>query len=191
MGWPTYAWLPYLNNRFAGKFEFVHLVRNPFHTAASLLSHGQHVGDSFVSKVVIFGSDPHLAYPEFRDSYAGFSPYERCLYHWLELNRFLLDYSGLPSSRGVFRFEDLYQSEDSKLQELASVILNRPVASLSSVAVDRAHRALVEPIQIDNQSLIRAVLDLSIQLGYDEDELQETLNISAIAKRYGSLRLVA
>jgi hypothetical protein len=107
------------------------------------------------------------------------------------LNRFLLDFSGLPSFRGLFRFEDLYQSEDPGLNNLAPVMLDHPVIGLSPVAVGKAQRALVEPIQIDNKDLIRAVMDLSVQLGHDEDEVHETMDNMAIAKRYGSLRLVA
>jgi hypothetical protein len=39
----------------------VHLLRNSFHVAASLVSHGRYAGDSFVRKVAVFGSDPDLA----------------------------------------------------------------------------------------------------------------------------------
>lgn len=113
VGWPNYAWFDYFSDRFGDDFVFAQLVRNPFRTAASLMTHGffrhpEQRGNAFEQHALVHTSDPRVYYKQFRDIGADFSSFEKNLYHWLELNRLGRDLIHLSGFVGCFRFEDLH-----------------------------------------------------------------------------------
>lgn len=191
VGWPTYAWLPYLSSRFQERFEFSHLVRNPFYCSASMVTQRVHSGGgaNYVRTAMIHADDPKVKYPEFADSFQRFSPFEKCLYHWLELNDFLLEFREHAAFRGIYRFEDLYSSSSTALDDLATVVLGRNVGIPVKEAYDRVHRKLPVPLKISDHKLIDAVAELAMKLGYSERELENSFDLDVINETYSMSRL--
>lgn len=142
VGWPTFAWLPYLSGRFGEKLEFGHLVRNPFYCATSMVTQGFFTGGSanYVRTAIIHATDPKVAFPRFAAAFDSYTPFEKCLYHWLELNRFVLDFHRHRSFRGLFKFEDLYCGDGSTLDAFASAVLGKEIRISGRAAHDLVNK---------------------------------------------------
>ena len=189
-GWPTFAWLPYLSRRFDGRFEFTHLVRNPLETAASLLTHNFFLGrdDPYARQAIIVGG-PHTGYPQLADEWEGFSPLEKCLFHWLEVNTFLLEGHHLRGFRGMVRFEDLFSEDASLLNELVSDLMGQAVALGETEIYDKHQLGLGTDLVLSHGGLMNSVLDVSERLGYTRAELrQEMTDMGSLSKRYRTTR---
>ncbi len=190
-GWPAYAWIPYLDGRLGPNFGFLHLVRAPFDTAASLLTHGLFSGSGkgLARQALIYGTDPGVAYPQFREAYPGFSAFEKCLYHWIEVNAFLRDQRSLTSWLGLVRFEELYGDDAGAVQRTVETILGRSVPPIPTAPFDRYQKTLEGELLLENAALAEAAKDLAVSLGYDRAMLDASLDLDAIADRYGQRRL--
>ena len=83
VGWPAFAWLPYFLEKYAADFAFVHVVRNPFIFAASMMTHDYFAGraDGYAEYGTLQATDPGSPYFELADVYPAYSPYEKCLCH--------------------------------------------------------------------------------------------------------------
>lgn len=192
-GWPSFAWMPYLARRFGAAFSFVHLVRSPFPTAASHLTHGQFTGawDAFARHALIYSTDEAVAYPQFREGYGHFSPFEKCLIQWLEVNAFLRDQHRLRSFAGLVRFEDLHGPDPAVLQGLAETVLGHALPPVPSRPLDRRQEPLTEPLTLTHLDLAEAVVALAEALGYSEAEIEATSDLEALSARYRARRATA
>lgn len=191
VGWPTYGWLDYLQTRFKDRFEFIHLVRNPFNTAASILTHGAFAGrdDPRTKTCFIHADDRNVIHSEFADRYGDFTPFEKALYHWLELNSHV--HAGRDSAgyRGLFRFEDLYAGDGTKLDEIATALLGNPVTGLQSDPFDNYSGKLRSGIELRDERLLDAVVAHAVELGYDTETLEKALDPAALEAAYSEKRV--
>src|ERR1700677_2734126 len=90
-GHPCWSSLPYLAQCLSGRIRIVHLVRHPVPTAFSWLSHGAYVPPllpHMPPKEFITPFMPGVSFPEYRDRWPAMTPFERCLYYWMEVNTF-------------------------------------------------------------------------------------------------------
>lgn len=191
VGWPTFAWLDYLAGRFGAAFEFVHLVRNPFPTAASLLTHGFFSDRKGLRAKtgVIHGTDRNVLYPQFAADYDAFTPYEKALYHWLEVNACILGAHGKPGFRGLFRFEDLFSGDATELERLATTLLGQKVTGLQTDPYDQHSGKLKTEIDLGHEGLIDEVTALSLQLGYSKETLQAAMDTEKLVETYSRKRV--
>jgi len=179
-GWPAFAWLDYMMERFSGKFRFVHLVRNPYDNAASHCTHHAMsiTNLSRMEKLCkVFGTDPKVKFSQFADRYNQFGPFERQLLHWLEVTSFIHEHSAAPEFRGLFRFEDLVASDDTALNEMMSQIIGREVQASEAEPFDRVHKEIPWPLEFHVDPQLRAEVDaLAKRLGYSQEVLDQAMN---------------
>ena len=189
-GWPTYAWVPYLETRFGDRLRFLHIVRNPFATAASLLTHGLFAGagKGLARHALIYGTDPGILHSEFRAEYAGFSPFEKCLLHWIEVNAFLHEQRERAGSLGLVRFEDVYGGEASGVQDVAESLAGQSLPPIPTQPFDRYQKKLDGDLRLTHPDLAEAAIGLAVTLGYDEADLRATFDLETIAAQYRKLR---
>jgi hypothetical protein len=192
-GWPTYAWLPYMADRFGAQFGFLHLVRNPFHTAASLLTHGLFAkpgkGNIFQNRAMVHGTDRGVFYAALAPDYPQFSAFEKNLFHWLEVNRFLADHHATPGFLGLVRYEDMFSGTPEVLTDTLSKLMNRPVTEVNVEPFDKVQRALSSELVLAHQPLFDAVMEMAQELGYAQDALLEASNVQALAASYRQRRI--
>ena len=190
-GWPAYGWGPYLQNRYGAEFGFVHLLRNPFATAASMTTHALlGDGDDTLSKHCIIR--PHIEavlYPEFQADYAGFSYFERGLYHWLEVHSFLLEQSHGANFMGLFRFEDLYEPDSTATRDLWMRCGFDTAKFQELPPYDQFNARARRGYAMNNQKLLSLVWDLALQLGYDDDLLQRWSDIDFLSDYFNKIRV--
>lgn len=189
-GWPVYAWIPYLRSRLVDAMGFVHLVRNPFDFAASMLTHRFYVTSNgrYKKQGVIFGTDKKLIHSALAAGWEGFSAYEKCLFHWLELNAFGMDCHDLPGFRGLYRFEDVHSGDGVALQALLSELSGAVPDAACLRVEDKVHVTLREPIVVSHSALFDAVIAQAEALGYDGARLRAGYDPKALAQRYGAAR---
>lgn len=196
VGWPVYAWLPYLSSRFTDHFRFMHLVRNPYKVAASLTTHGlfvpnQNSGRAFQNKAMLHATDSRIKFKDVAANADAFSPLERNLFHWLELNQFVLEHHHLAGFQGLVRFEDINAGKDDEMDRFLKTFagLDATSANTSSPPVDRHQRTLNEPIGEITGALRESVDRLAIQLGYKDQELRNAQDITNLQETYATKRL--
>ena len=190
VGWPAFAWLPHLIEIFNHDFEFIHLVRNPFDTATSILTHEFFCGrnDGYATKCMIT-DESETAYPELLQDYPSFSPLERALFHWLEVNTFIAEHHGADGFRGIFHFENLFSPDSDALNRLMSTVLGYPVASIKSQPFDRFQRKLLVPLTLEHKGLILELTALSERLGYSDAEIEKLQDLEVLQSKYSDVRL--
>lgn len=193
VGWPVYAWIPYLAKRFGDRLSFVHLVRNPFHVAASLTTHGLFVPESregrkFEKRSMIHPGDPNIFFRSAAEQSAGFSPFERNLFHWAELNRFALEQHHTTGFSGFYRFEDVYKNGSSELEGLLRSMCGRDISRTDYIRTDSFHKSKTLGLSRVDETLLSAVYEVATQLGYSEDELNDSLDLQEIESRYANPR---
>ncbi len=194
VGWPTYAWIPYLVDRFDGKIRFVHLVRNPFHVAASLTTLGLFTPNiqrvrRWVRFAMVHPKGNQINYPELAAAAEEFSPFELNLFHWLELNTFMIEQHYSDGFVGIFRFEELYKGETPTLPFLLEKLVGKGDFDLNMKPLDSGHRKLPSKIPEPNPDLVKEVTKIAMLLGYSENELDASRNLDLLNKRYSSKRL--
>ncbi len=190
-GWPAYGWGPYLQKRYGDEFGFVHLLRNPFATAASMTTHALlGDGDDTLSKHGIIR--PHIKgvlYPGFQSDYAEFSYFERGLYHWLEVHSFLLDQSHGSSFLGLFRFEDLYKADSAAIRDLWAKCGFDPDKFQELPAYDQFNARARRGYAMKNKKLLTLVWDLAQRLGYSDDLLQRWSDVDFLSDYFNKIRV--
>ncbi|WP_171125962.1 MULTISPECIES: hypothetical protein [unclassified Ruegeria] len=194
VGWPCYAWLPYFSKRFSSRLRFAHLVRNPFHVAASLTTHGLfnpeiRAGRRWERIAMIHVDDPRVKYSKFAAVAEGFTPFERNLFHWLELNEFMIEQHEREGFVGVFRFEELYEGQHPTVTVLLDQLVSKAQYDLNARAVDSVHRKLPAQIREPNSQLVEAVIEVGTRLGYSEEYLRNSASVEELNERYSRKRL--
>lgn len=194
VGWPAYAWLPYFADRFGRAFRFAHLVRNPFEVAASLTTHGLFSETArrpprHQRKAMIHVSDRNVHYADIAAGGSGFGPFERNLFHWLELNRFFVEQHDRAGFLGVFRFEDLYRRDDPAIRRLLEGFLGVADLDLDLPPVDGYQKPLGVEITEPDAALVGAAIELGLELGYRKEDLLGALDTNWLNERYSRRRL--
>ncbi len=190
-GWPAYAWGPYFEKRFGAAFQFIHLLRNPFATAASMTTHAL-LGDgddSLSNGGIIRPHQPNVSFPEFQTDYADFSYFERGLYHWLEVHSFLKNQHASPAFLGVFRFETLFDNGQRGLQSLWQKCGFDLAGFLETEPYDNFNVRARRGFATGNKTLLARVWALALALGYDQDLLETWSNQEFLKARYSRPRI--
>ncbi len=191
-GWPAYAWLEYLAERFGDAFRYVHLVRNPYDNAASHCTHMPlRTGrlNPLERSCRVFGTDPFVKYTQFAAICEGFNTFERHLLHWLEITSYALEHADLPAFRGLIRFEDLVAAGDTALNALMSEILGRPVQSPDAAPFDRVHCQMPWAPDFQVHPQLRAEVDaLALRLGYSQATLDQARDPDRLTQIYSGKR---
>lgn len=189
-GWPSYAWGPYLSQRFGTAFRFAHLLRNPFASAASLSTHM--LLDDLEAKLSKFGvmrpQHPQARFAEFGAQYPDFSRYERGLYHWLEVNTYLLEQHTKPGFLGLYRYEDMYSGKAPAAKRLWHACGFLPESYQELPPYDRLNAPALR-FAPPNPTLVGHVWALAKRLGYAEALLQKWSNIDFLSARYQNTRV--
>jgi hypothetical protein len=173
-GWPLFAWLPYLHQRFAGAIEIVHLTRDPIRFAFSLSSHGFYStrrDDNYTRHAALQPDDAGVCHRDYQSLWPALNTVERSLFQWLEVNSFAeeLAQQGMIALR--LRAEDLFADPGAVLSALralhphwAAVLADTaPTTGL----VDRFQIPVSD--QVHGVRYTRAVADLAARLGYAMD----------------------
>jgi hypothetical protein len=192
VGWPVYAWIPYLVKRFGKQIRFAHLIRNPFLVAASLTTHGLFGGrlSRWERLSMIHPTDKNAKFQGIFEPQEKVSAFEHNLFHWLELNYFMSEQHGLDGFVGLFRYEDLYVDEGQNLAALLEVLMGSGGGrDLKKSSVDRVQRKLPERITKLNPRLLDEVMKFAMNIGYTEAELTEAADLEGLNEYYLKKRL--
>ena len=189
-GWPSYAWGPYFAQRFGAAFGFAHLVRNPFAVAASMSSHT--LLDDLDIKLSKFGvirpHHPKALFAEFSGQYPSFTRYERGLYHWLEVNTYLLEQHESPGFLGLYRFEEMYGGGVPAAKRLWQACGFAPEDYQELPPYDRLNVPAFKFAPPD-PALERHAWALARRLGYTDDVLEKWSDTDFLAQVYKTPRL--
>ncbi|KMW56569.1 hypothetical protein AIOL_001523 [Candidatus Rhodobacter oscarellae] len=192
-GWQAFAWVNYFHARFPDRFAFIHLVRNPYHCAASHATHQRMVDnftDPFARSSKIFGYDPKVACGDFAERSKAFNIFERQLFNWLEVTRYGLDCGAeLPSFQGLYRFEDVCRPDGGDLDDLLTRLMGREVSAQAPEPFDRVHRASPWPLEFSVDPALKAQVDaLAKELGYAQEALDAASDPEALRAKYSAPR---
>lgn len=188
-GWPVFAALPLLAERFGVRLRVVHLTRHPIPTALSHLAHNSYAGsprdDAYTRLATLAPCDPNVFHPEYAERWDGLTPYEKCLFWWTEVNLLGLE---LPERMPAIPFlrvksEGLLGGDHAVLERLVE-FMGLPwrdgwVAQTQRV-VDRWQHHTdsdVDPLQVLDHP---ATVDAAHRLGYDFEDV----DVAALEARY-------
>ena len=114
-GHPCWSTVPDLLARFQGRIRIIHLVRHPVPTSCSWLTHGAYqppAAPHLRPKVLLAPFDAGVRFPEYQRNWPELSPFEKCVYYWLEVNTLALH---LQSQKDLpwlqVRYEDLFAGD--------------------------------------------------------------------------------
>ncbi|MBF9043984.1 hypothetical protein HKCCE4037_11640 [Rhodobacterales bacterium HKCCE4037] len=108
VGWTSFAMAPAFERRWGDNARFLALMRNPYSFSASLLTHRYFLDrNDLYQRAAIIHPDANIHYTALAARHDEFNPFEKCVFHWLELNRFILDFCK-PRRIRIWKFEDLY-----------------------------------------------------------------------------------
>ena len=172
-GHPCWGTLPYLMERLRGRLRVIHLVRDPLATARSWLAQSAYVPPllpHLSEKVLLSPFDEGVAFPGYRERWAGLHPYEKSLYYWAEVNAFglrLEEESEAPWRRVTF--EALFGGTG-----LADLLTFLDLPARPGVSDDRADVVdkyrflpLMNVPALDLYALHPEITSLAERLGYD------------------------
>jgi hypothetical protein len=184
-GHPCWSALPWIAQRLRGRVRVIHLVRHPVPTALSWLTHQAYqppLLPHLPEKVLLSPFDAGVRFPEYRERWQVLTPFEKCLYYWLEVNAFALTLEaegGLPWLR--LRFEDLFAGDGLEpLLGFLALPQDRRLDALRGERIDRHQSVLAVPEGIATLVGHPEVVALAQALGYGMDGLDE----SALQQRY-------
>lgn len=191
VGWPVYAWLPYLVKRYGKQIRFAHVVRNPFLVAASLTTHGRFSGKMgrWEKLSMIHPTDKNAKFQGIFEDQDEISAFEHNLFHWLELNTFMAEQHGREGFVGLFRFEELYVDGAKNLTSLLEGLMGSGDFDMQQSPVDRVQKKLPAEIKKPNPRLLDEVTKAAIDLGYSEKELTDVMDWDLLNERYSKVRL--
>jgi hypothetical protein len=188
-GWPLFAALPLLAERFPDRLRVVHLTRHPVPSALSHLAHSSYAGsprdDAYTRLATLGPTDPGVFQTDYAARWDALSPYEKCLFWWTEVSLFGLELCerlpGIPFLR--VKSEEMLAGDHATLERLVAHMRLAPDPRWPERAnrkVDRwQHRTDrdVEPLQVRRHP---AALDAMRRLGYSLEEL----DLQALEERY-------
>lgn len=112
IGFPSYAAIPALSERFGDRLKLVHLIRNPVLTAASQVTHGWYSNSKRPELAALVLPTPEDLVQQwyYRENWHRLTQFEKCLFFWSEFHLHALElhsrYPDMPYHR--IRFEDVF-----------------------------------------------------------------------------------
>jgi hypothetical protein len=188
-GWPLFAALPLLADRFPDRLRIVHLTRHPVPSALSHLAHSSYAGsprdDAYTRWATLGPSDPGVFQSGYDVRWAELSPYEKCLFWWTEVHLYGLEtpkrLEGIPFLR--VRSEEVLGGSRAALERLLEFMhlpWREGWLAHSGRLVDRWHHhtdACVDPRLVLSHP---ATVETASRLGYDAAQFDR----DALATRY-------
>lgn len=129
-----------------------------------------------------------MHFKEVAKNAAKFTPFEKNLFNWLEINQFALEQHQREGFIGLYRFEDLYNPEAPKLTSFLSDFAGTVDYDTTSAPVDKSQKILRTKIDATDQKLLDAVFELAIKLGYTKEDLKQYWDADALQKMYSVRR---
>lgn len=128
VGFPSYAAIPALQERYGNRLKLVHMVRNPVANTLSQVTHGWYdpVKRPDLTEAVLPTPDDNVVQSYYESRWNGLTQMEKCLFFWSEFHLHALELHERFPSMGYhrLRFEDVFGSSR------AVEALNRLVAFL-------------------------------------------------------------
>lgn len=189
-GWCVFPWIPWFITQFPGRVRLVHFTRHPVHFAYSTESHAFYQpelrDDGYTRNAQLTPTDPGVLHGDYADRWGAMSPFEKCLYQWLEVNAYILEEANRHPEVPYLhmRMEDLTADKPDSWQTLLN-FLQLPADRLPSdpertERVDQ-YRFLIDRIA-DPKLVTRhpKVVEMATTLGYDALAVDR----KAAARRY-------
>lgn len=183
-GWTAAHLAPFLADMFQDRFQVVLLHRHPVVQAGSRATMGNY-SDGYESHAhKISPDDPRTLYPTFGDRWTSMSPFEKCLYWWLEYTGMGLEFlRRRPEiASNVVASSELFDSSSTVLSGLTAFLgfrsgqVEAPEGRVNTIARSRVERW---PLGAEWKKHRRhtEVHSLADELGYefDEGELEEAM----------------
>ncbi len=115
IGFPSYAAIPALRQRFGERLKLVHLIRNPVLNAASQVTHGWYNTSKRpdLAAAILPTPENHVQQWYYRDKWERLTQFEKCLFFWSEFHLHALElhdrYPEMEYHR--IRFEEVFGGE--------------------------------------------------------------------------------
>ncbi len=187
-GHPCWGALPLLAKQLQGSMRVIHLTRHPLPTALSWLTHGAFqtpLLPHLIEKILVSPDDEGLAFPEYRSRWAHMTPFEKCLYYWLEVNALGTgarydERIGVPCVR--ISYENLFGGDGlEQLLDFLELPRNETLRAARIEPVDQFRYLTMERPALDLVQQHPRVLEMAGALGYAGTH---GLDIPALTRRY-------
>lgn len=187
-GHPCWGALPFLAAHLKGAMRVIHLTRHPLPTALSWLTHGafqKPILPHLKEKVLLTPFDEGVAYPEYRATWNTLTPFEKCLYYWLEVNALGIgerynERIGVPQLR--LSYEALFSGTGlAQLLDFLGLPHDRMASACIAERVDNFCYFTLEQPNFSALQQHPTVLELAGKLGY---EAGSEVDINTLMRRY-------
>jgi hypothetical protein len=181
-GWPVIGALRLMYDRFGSRIRIVHLTRHPVYSACSMVTHRYYLSnrnDGYTAYAILQPTDSSVIHSEFIERWSGMSAFERCLFHWTEINAYILDLrEHLAGDVHWFqtRMEDLFDPQKEALAELVEFLglpSRAKFLSLRDKRVDQFATVTRQPLNLTDINKYPEVVELASLLGYNVDDVDE------------------
>jgi hypothetical protein len=174
-GWTMRSLIPLLAHQFPDRLRVLHIHRHPIQVAASFAV----MGSYSVNQSKNWALDPFdksAAYPEFQGRWKKMTPFEKCLYMWLEINSAAFEFVRLNPYIPVMQVPSIRLFSDkvflSEIAEFCGFQTNKNRTSQkSSVKKNKLMQMSLETRPIDSEWSAYLhhpeVIKLGESLGYD------------------------
>lgn len=180
IGFPSYAAIPALYNRFGSRLKLVHLVRHPVLNAASQVTHGWYdpVRRRDMAEAILLTPEHNVHQWYYKSKWNGLTPFEKCLFFWSEFHLHSLElherFPAMAYSR--IRFEDIFSSAHAvdALQSLVGFMGLPWRNALTENLQQKEDQWPRKVARLDNWQDIYnhpQALALALQFGYDLDSV--------------------
>jgi hypothetical protein len=176
-GWPAFAWYPYLESLMGADFRWVHLVRNPLYVAGSLVTRGcydpRRAHPEYAALAQLVPTDHGVSSHDLAAEWSKLSQYEKCLFQWLEINRYAIELTRTMVRGPVAfaRYEDIFGSSAKPLRELyLAAGLGEPCIDRAEM-YDRHQTAALTHMSFASSHLRQDIEALAVALHYDRREV--------------------
>jgi hypothetical protein len=188
-GWPVFAWIPYLESFLGKDFRWAHLVRNPFYAAASMVTLDYYGPKRAITEYAALSdlvpTDRGVSGHHLAADWLSFSQFEKCLFHWLEINRYALELAcdGLQPSLLV-HYEELFGSSPSALRKLYECAGLGPPRIQNAERLDLFQKSTIIRPGLHSTRLCRHVEAVAAELGYNRQEIDFEGLSGRVYRRY-------
>jgi hypothetical protein len=176
-GWPLFAAIPLLAERFRERLRVVHLTRHPVPSAlAHAADHAyadSQPGDSYTRFATLGPRDLNVFQPGYADIWDQLSAYEKCLFWWTEIHLFALELPGRLRSVPLLRLksEAMFSGERRELERLVDFVGLTRSARWPELARRPADRWVTGASDVDGDPLEvhrhPSTVEVARELGYD------------------------
>jgi hypothetical protein len=181
-GWPAFAAIPRFYRLVGERLKIVHLTRHPVYSACSMVTHEYYQAarrDGFAAYALLDPSDPGIRFKEYRERWAGMTPYEKCLFHWAEIHAYAFELCGAFAGRVPWlrtSMEELFDPESGAFARLVSFLdlpaREGPLAQMRE-RVDDWHKQTELPLDWRRIFDHPVTLRLSAMMDYDVEAVSQ------------------